>query len=320
MISFIVIGRNEGWKLTKCFKSIFTTIKQNCLSGVEIIYIDSHSTDDSLFRSKRFKTIKIFTITGKCNAAIARNIGVKESVGDYLFFIDGDMEINPDFLPLVYNEKNGLLYNFVSGNWINYEYNDKWSKISKSTRKNIKVDSFEFTTGGIFLIKRNLWFMAGGMKSKLNRSQDIDFGLRLAKKGFLLTRKKEIIAIHHTIPYNEKKRKWQLLLSGALFYKIVLLRDNFFNKYQWKLFLRENYTFLTLLVLCSISMITLNIYFLLIYFSVIFCRILLGKKYSFKIVVVDIFYFPICEISLFFALFLFWPKYIIEEWEQEIVL
>ena len=56
---------------------------------------------------KNFNEVKIYIITGKFNAAIARNIGAKEAKGD-VFFIDGDMEILPDFLPLVYNEKWGL--------------------------------------------------------------------------------------------------------------------------------------------------------------------------------------------------------------------
>ena len=104
MISFIVIGRNEGWKLTKCFESIYDTINYNKLINYEIIYVDSASTDDSIDRAKNFNEVKIYIITGKFNAAIARNIGAKEAKGDVFFFIDGDMEILPDFLPLVYNE------------------------------------------------------------------------------------------------------------------------------------------------------------------------------------------------------------------------
>ena len=52
MISFIVIGRNEGWKLTKCFESIYDTINYNKLINYEIIYVDSASTDDSIDRQK----------------------------------------------------------------------------------------------------------------------------------------------------------------------------------------------------------------------------------------------------------------------------
>ena len=153
MISFILVGPNEGWKLTKCIESVFATVKHNQLKEYEVIYVDSQSIDDSIERAKAFSAIKIFQITGRANAAIARNIGAKESKGDVLFFIDGDMEIQVDFLPIVYNEEDGLLFNFVSGNWVNYKYNGFWSLISKSTSKKSTIpmicstDSIEFTTG-----------------------------------------------------------------------------------------------------------------------------------------------------------------------------
>ena len=101
-ISFIVIGRNEGWKLTRCLKSIIELIKHNNLSSYEIIYVDSNSTDDSIRVAMSFNDINVFRISGIFNAAIARNIGARESTGDVLFFIDGDMELNKEFLPSVY--------------------------------------------------------------------------------------------------------------------------------------------------------------------------------------------------------------------------
>jgi glycosyltransferase involved in cell wall biosynthesis len=79
MISFIIIGRNEGWKLTKCLQSVFETIAYNKLKNAEVIYVDSKSTDDSIERAKAFDKVKVLLITGECNAAIASNIGAKEA-------------------------------------------------------------------------------------------------------------------------------------------------------------------------------------------------------------------------------------------------
>lgn len=93
MISFIIIGRNEGWRLEKCFTSVFKTIKKDNIESFEVIYVDSKSTDNSVNVAKSYEEIKVFQIVGVCNAAIARNVGAKEAKGDILFFIDGDMEI-----------------------------------------------------------------------------------------------------------------------------------------------------------------------------------------------------------------------------------
>ena len=79
MISFIVIGKNEAKYLARCIQSIRKTIEYNKLKKYEIIYVDSNSTDDSIKRVLKFKYVKIFKITSKPNAAIARNIGARES-------------------------------------------------------------------------------------------------------------------------------------------------------------------------------------------------------------------------------------------------
>ena len=124
MISFIIIGRNEGWKLIKCLESVQRTIKFNDLKNYEILYIDSDSQDESILETKKISGIKTFKIIDKYNSAVARNIGAIEAKGSVLFFIDGDMEIVPEFLHKVYREDKGLCYNFISGQYINRYYNN----------------------------------------------------------------------------------------------------------------------------------------------------------------------------------------------------
>jgi len=309
MISFIVIGRNEGWKLPGCFESIFETIRVNKLVDHEVIYVDSKSTDDSIEKVKQFSTVKIFKLTGDFNAAIARNVGAKESKGEVLFFIDGDMEIQPEFLPLVYEQDSGLKHPFVSGQWIDYKYDTEGKLLLKQEFSIEKhSDKFATTTGGLFLISRKCWFDVGGMKNRMRRSQDLDLALRLAKRGVFLLRKKELLAIHHTVPYNDKSRIWKMLISGDHLYRIVLLRENFFNKFEWRLFVRGNYTFLILLFALFISIIFKNPFLLIIYFGCVIMRTLMREEKSLRLLLTNLIYFPIYELSLFFGFFLFWPK------------
>ena len=271
MLSFIIIGRNEGWKLTQCFLSVFHAVEQNKIKNFEVIYVDSKSTDDSIERAKSFSNIKIFQIAGVCNAAIARNIGAKESNGETLFFIDGDMEIQADFLPLVYSESLGLRHEFVSGQWINYNYNNQGQLISKEEYSLAKsFDRYSTTTGGLFIIKKELWISIDGMRSKMTVNEDLDLGLRLSKNNHKLFRKKELLAIHHTIPYNDKKRIWNTLFKGNHLFRIVLLRNNLLNTSAWTFFLRGNYTFVIMLFSIFSSVLFTNPNFILLYLVELF--------------------------------------------------
>ena len=93
MISFIIIGKNEGKTIKLSIESVLNVIENSLFIESEILYIDSKSSDQTLKIVKSYRQIKYFELTGKCNAAIARNVGARESKGEVLFFIDGDMEI-----------------------------------------------------------------------------------------------------------------------------------------------------------------------------------------------------------------------------------
>ena len=157
-----------------------------------------------------------------------------------MFFIDGDMEIIPEALSLVYNEKSGLYFPFISGNFQNYFYDNNWNFLNKDNGLySSEADFYTFTTGGLFLIETELWHKFNGMDHRFKKSQDIDFAFRLAKQGYMLLRKKEIIAIHHMIPYLDKDRKWKSFLDN-LYSRSFLYRNNLLNKYAWKRILRND--------------------------------------------------------------------------------
>lgn len=309
MISFIIIGRNEGWKLTKCLKSVFDTISRNNLKDFEVIYVDSNSVDNSIELVRQFAGVRVFRITGPCNAAIGRNIGARESNCETLFFIDGDMEIMNDFLPLVYDEKEGLIFDFVSGQLINNNFSSKGKLISKEEYyKKLETDRYEFTTGGLFLIKKELWLRVCGMKNKMKVCEDLDLGLRLSKKNIFLLRKKELLAIHNTIPSSDKKKMWSHLISGQQLYRIILLRENLFNKYAWLLFFRGNYTFIILTLTFLAVFILKNVVIISLYFFSILIRTLSKKDRSLRLIINNFLYVPIREIALLFAFLFLWPK------------
>lgn len=319
MISFIIIGRNEGWRLTKCLKSVYNTINANELKNYEVIYVDSKSSDDSIERAQEFNGVNIFQLTRDFNAAIARNIGAKESKGDVLFFIDGDMEIQEDFLPLVYEQNKGLIYPFVSGELENYYYNKNGDLLYKSNRCNFNKDVFQTTTGGFFLIKKDLWVSVGGMKTKLKKSQDVDLGFRLSKKGIKLLRKKEVLAKHNTISYNDPSRMWKEMFNGSYFYRSILLREHFVNLQFQRKFLRENYSSICLILTFGFLLFFPNIFVIIPYFIVIFIR-------AWRNMINDTFRIPsrllfllIRDSSLWLVLFFFWPKEINDIEYREII-
>lgn len=303
MISFIVIGKNEGWRLTKCLESIYKTVEADRITDFEVIYVDSKSTDNSASRAKAYIGVKVYSITGVCNAAIARNIGAKEAQGDVLFFIDGDMEIESGFLPKVITN-NQLVYPFLSGICVDYNYNSKWELVNIKPRNTMKgKQQKEFTTGGLFIISRELWQSAGGMDTRFKRSQDLDLGLRLAKKGYPLVRKNTNLAKHHTLPYTSNTRYFESI--GYFKYTALLFRKHVFSKYYLRSFIRTQYSFLALLF--SLILLPLSYYLAFFYVTVIIIRSIKVHSSTLSSVYKHILFYLGRDFVILFSILFYYP-------------
>lgn len=308
MISFIIIGMNEAKTIKKTIDSIYTYVDFNKIGDYEIIYVDSKSTDDSINIVKNFNEVKVFEITGEINAAIGRNIGAKEAKGDVFVFLDADMEIEKTFHNVIF--KNGeLIYPFVSGQLKNIFYNSKNEVVDENFLfPSLTEDSYAATTGGYFIIEKKLWDSVHGMKTKYRRSQDLDLGLRLAKRGTLLLRKKELFVKHHTIHYQNKARMWKMLFDGSFLYGTsVLYRDHIFNKHIFKIIIRKDYSFIVLLAILLLSFLFSKA--ILFYPLILAMRVTLQAKVKQNANFIKNYIFlMIKDIMLLFGFMAFFPK------------
>lgn len=273
MISFIIIGKNEGLRLEKCLQSIVSIVKQDKIVDYEIIYVDSRSTDNSIELAKQYGA-KAFLITGECNAAIARNIGAKEAIGDILFFIDGDMELFSGFLPKVLTQDGRLEYPFISGIFNDIIHDMDWNYLHTSRRHKLQegdADSVETTTGGLFLIEHSLWDKVGGMDTRFKRSQDYDLGLRLSQMGCPLHRKAILLANHYMRQYSVRE---DYIVNVK--YTALLLRKHWNNIDYLKIFFKQQYT--TVLLLISIILLFVSSWSLFLYVGAIFYKNLKQKN------------------------------------------
>src|ERR1035437_5387535 len=155
-----------------------------CDKGVEniceIAYVDSNSTDDSITIAETFKLVKIIKIDNQpCNAAIARNIGAQNTTGEYIIFLDGDMEFIPEFMTKIFNDNLVPIYDFVSGVVLDYFYDKNWIFKKKCYRTHsgrpLRQDQYENTVGGFFCIRRTQWEELNGMDIRFKNCEDLDF-------------------------------------------------------------------------------------------------------------------------------------------------
>jgi glycosyltransferase involved in cell wall biosynthesis len=95
-LSIVIIGRNEGERLTRCLQSV--GLMRGVVGRAELIYVDSASTDESPEAAGNFGAQVIVLHSGIQTAARARNAGWERASAPYILFLDGDTILSPHFV------------------------------------------------------------------------------------------------------------------------------------------------------------------------------------------------------------------------------
>lgn len=154
-VSVIVPVFNTEKYLKECVDSI---INQS-LKDIEIIFIDDGSNDNSLSILEEYaKNDKRIKIISKLNEGqgVARNIGIKSAVGEYIAFVDSDDFIRIDMLEELYNHSKNKNLDICMCKVSTYDdvthevKNDLWYyslEVFKNFRKNVfkHTDTIDFT-------------------------------------------------------------------------------------------------------------------------------------------------------------------------------
>jgi glycosyltransferase involved in cell wall biosynthesis len=101
-LSVCVIGRNEGNHLPACISSLRRLAALEI--GYETIFVDSASTDDSpIIAQSGFDQVLCLAQSPFLNAGAARHVATQYAKGNWVLYLDGDMELAPEILPAIDN-------------------------------------------------------------------------------------------------------------------------------------------------------------------------------------------------------------------------
>lgn len=170
-ISVIVPIYNVENYLTKCLDSLIT----QSFFNIEIICVNDGSTDNSLQIIKNYKEkdsrIKIISQANN-GVSSARNIGINEACGQYIFFVDPDDWIDNNTLYVLYHKAKKNNAEIVECDIVEHRN----FKFDKKSVKKLKLHKYKFLTQLKILfgfnyspkdIKNNIFYIRANSINKL---------------------------------------------------------------------------------------------------------------------------------------------------------
>lgn len=203
-VSIIIVNYNTCQLLEACISSIYRHTRN---LNYEIIVVDNASTDDSIDMIQReFPEVKLISSPTNLGFGQANNLGVKQSQGKYLFFLNSDTLLIHNAIEILYqfmikNPKAGIcggnLYTqqmqpahsfyYLPSVWKEFKSLYCKSDITKNhnfTQHPLIVD---YITGADLMIAKDLFIKSGGFDPAFFMYyEESELAWRIQKAGYLI--------------------------------------------------------------------------------------------------------------------------------------
>lgn len=258
LLSVVIISRNEERNIAGCIESVLKATED--IEGVEIILVDSASTDKTVEIAKNYP-IRILQLKHKSqfSAAAGRFIGSLHSKGKYIQFLDGDMVLDKNWfknaIPVFENNEQvagvvGLLTQEPHNTYSAWKFK-RWLESLETG----EINYFD----GSNLCKRDVLQETGSYNPYLKGHEETDLSLRLRNNGYKILRLRYPMTHHlggneSSSVFLRKKLRYNLGLGQMLKY---LLNDN--KLLRW--FLGEYKFFIAYILYYALGLIILTMHY-----------------------------------------------------------
>lgn len=239
-ICAVIIGRNEGARLERCFRSVKS-------GNLPCVYVDSGSTDNSVALARTFE-VAIVELDMQCpfTAARARNAGLFRLLEiapgiEYVQFIDGDCEVVPGWIEAAsdFLSQHGDVA--IVGGRCRERYPERslYNRIC-DIEWNTPVGE-TWACGGSILARVAALTEVGSYRADLIAGEEPELCLRLQQKGLRIWRLPNDMTLHDADIRSFRQWWRRMIRGGHAFAEVVTIhyavrvpwRKNLLSALMW---------------------------------------------------------------------------------------
>jgi len=188
-LSVVLISKNQAWNISRLVESVLDATSS--IDSKEIILVDSASTDETVDAAGWYPIcILRLRPDQPPSPAAGRYIGYKHSSGEFVLFLDGDMEVLPGWLgkalcSMRESPRAGVMMSTQMIGMLPPAVGDITSPPEKVRLSPPREVSFaSFVAGGAALYRRSVLEQVGTFNPYLKSDEEPELCLRIRQAGY----------------------------------------------------------------------------------------------------------------------------------------
>lgn len=218
-VSVIIKTLNEERHVAAAIESALVAVER--AGGGEVILADSGSGDRTIDIARRYPICVVqLRDPSERRCGVGPQLGYQRARGEYVYILDGDMELDPDFLPRAIEAMardprlGGVAGTVEERSSASYQFRGRQRRAAERVAR----DRRWLDMGGLYRARalRDVGYFSD---RNLHAYEEMELGLRLGAAGWKLRRLAEPGVVHHGRTegnWNLLRKRWQSgYLDGA---------------------------------------------------------------------------------------------------------
>jgi glycosyltransferase involved in cell wall biosynthesis len=201
-LSVVLISKNQEWNIARLIESVIR--ETDPIPAKEIVLVDSASIDQTTEIGSRYP-IKVLKLCQeqRLTAAAGRYVGYKQTTGDLVLFLDGDMELCEGWL----DQALSVMYSRSEVAVVCGRVVDRPKPVQATSERYLErlpIDDAGMISvlqgGGAAMFRRSVLEQVGTFNPYLYSDEEPELCLRIRHAGYLVLRLPRPIAFHYSLP------------------------------------------------------------------------------------------------------------------------
>jgi GT2 family glycosyltransferase len=184
-LSVVIIGLNEEASIHVCIEAAI--IAANEVGGAEIVYVDSHSTDNTIGIVNKYDIrVEMLDPGLRRSPSAARSFASTQVTGEYILFLDADTIVYTGYLSRALEDlRRDPSLAGVNG-WID-DTSETGEPVHGLDEHPVRATDTMWLRGPCCLYRRSALLAVGGFDPDLATEEEAELGLRLIRAGWKLS-------------------------------------------------------------------------------------------------------------------------------------